>query len=97
MSSVAKMSTKGQLVVPKGVRERHGLHAGRDVEFIERNGTVFLRAAPTEREAVPSVEDVFARLSALNTYRGPRVSDEDVRKAVEATALANDLATRGRR
>lgn len=91
------MSTKGQLVVPKGVRERHGLHAGRDVEFIERNGTVFLRAAPVKHEVAPSVEDVFARLSALNTYRGPRVSEADIRKAVEETALANDLATRTQR
>lgn len=44
----AKLTTKGQLTVPKAVRERLGVRAGDEVEFCEE-GAAFL-----VQKAVPS-------------------------------------------
>jgi antitoxin PrlF len=40
----ATMTTKGQVTVPKEVRERHNLKPGDTIEFIEENGRTWVRA-----------------------------------------------------
>ena len=37
-----RVTTKGQVTVPKELRERHGITAGSDVDFIEEGGRVVL-------------------------------------------------------
>ena len=36
------MTSKGQMTVPKGIRDRYHLTAGVRVEFVEENGRIFL-------------------------------------------------------
>ncbi len=36
----AKLTSKGQVTIPKGVRERLGLRTGDEVEFVEEAGAV---------------------------------------------------------
>lgn len=43
-----KMTTKGQVTVPKGVRERLGLRPGDEIEFIEEDGMFRVRKRLTE-------------------------------------------------
>ncbi|MBI4236585.1 MAG: AbrB/MazE/SpoVT family DNA-binding domain-containing protein [Chloroflexi bacterium] len=38
-----RMTTKGQVTIPKGVRERLGLRPGDELEFMEDNGVFSLR------------------------------------------------------
>jgi AbrB family looped-hinge helix DNA binding protein len=38
-----RITTKGQVTIPQGVRERNGLLPHTEVEFIEEAGAVFLR------------------------------------------------------
>ena len=90
MGYESRISTKGQLVVPKAVRERHGLDAGTCVEFVERNGALILRRIPQATSDHPSPAVVFARIAALSSYRGPYVSDADIHRATEDTAIEND-------
>jgi antitoxin PrlF len=41
--SKAKMTTKGQITVPKKIREQMGLRTGDEVEFLKENGLFILK------------------------------------------------------
>ena len=53
--ATARVSTKSQLVLPKRVREKLGIHPGDLVRFVERDGAIVI-----ERLAPDWVEDPFA-------------------------------------
>ena len=38
-----KITSKGQVTIPRQIREKHGLWPDTDVEFVERNGRVILQ------------------------------------------------------
>lgn len=44
MGARAKITSKGQITLPKEVRERHNLKPGDVVEFVERNGETVVKA-----------------------------------------------------
>jgi AbrB family looped-hinge helix DNA binding protein len=76
----AHLSTKGQLVIPKEIRERHGWSAGTELEVID-TGSHLLILAPTS--ATPTeVEDLLG----CTGYSGPRRSLQDMEDAVAAEA-----------
>jgi len=54
--SMTQLSTRGQLVLPKAVRERHGWRAGDTFVVEDRPGGVFLRRA--EEQVHTRYEDV---------------------------------------
>lgn len=43
MGARARITSKGQLTLPKQVRDRHGLKPGDEVEFVELNGKTWLK------------------------------------------------------
>ncbi len=47
MNARARMSSKGQIVVPKEIRDTHGWGPGTEFEFVESGETVALRALET--------------------------------------------------
>ena len=70
----ASVSTKGQLVIPKALRERLGLHAGDKVDFlVQENGDVVLRPATIH------VQSLFGCLKPRN---GKVASLEDMERAI---------------
>ena len=44
MRVLATVTSKGQVTLPKAVRERHNLQPGDQVEFVEENGRTWVRA-----------------------------------------------------
>jgi antitoxin PrlF len=40
---IAKLTSKGQVTVPKGVRDRLGLRTGDEIEFLPQNGQYRVR------------------------------------------------------
>lgn len=46
MRAAATITSKGQLTLPKSVRERHNLKAGDIVEFREENGRLWMEPRP---------------------------------------------------
>jgi AbrB family looped-hinge helix DNA binding protein len=74
----ASLSTKGQLVIPKAIRERLGLHAGDKVDFlVQENGDVVLRPAAIH------VQSLFGCLRPRN---GKVASLEDMERAIRKGA-----------
>ena len=45
MKMTAKIASKGQITIPKSVRQKLGIREGERVSFIERNGTFFIKKA----------------------------------------------------
>ncbi|HMO50180.1 MAG TPA: AbrB/MazE/SpoVT family DNA-binding domain-containing protein [Kiritimatiellia bacterium] len=70
----ATMTSKGQLTIPKAVRDSLHLHAGDRVAFVIRNN-----AEAVLKPVTKSVDDVFGR---LHNPRQPRKSVEEMNAAV---------------
>jgi AbrB family looped-hinge helix DNA binding protein len=45
---VAKVTSKGQVTIPKKVRDRLGVHPGEDVGFEEKEGVIVITKAVTK-------------------------------------------------
>jgi AbrB family looped-hinge helix DNA binding protein len=84
MTAQTKLSAKGQVVIPKDVRDRLGLTEGMVFDVIQRGDEVVLRL-PNQRKLV-SLEEAEARIRAIFTYTGARVSDEEIAAAGPAMA-----------
>lgn len=93
MTSQTKLSAKGQIVIPKDVRDRLGLREGMTFDVIERGDEVVLKL-PASR-ATLSVEEAQRRIRGIFTYSGPRISDEDI--AAVGPRMAAESYRRSRR
>jgi len=76
MSSVS-VSSKGQVVIPKDVRQRLGIKPGSRLEFTESGGELRLRLAKR-----PGKTATLAEGLGLAGYKGAPVSIEDMDKGV---------------
>jgi len=84
-----KMSSKGQIVIPKALRDAHHLHPG--VEFViieEGNSLRLMPAASIKQTTVDEVGGILHRAGRVP------MSDDDMRAALRARAKANDDATK---
>ncbi len=80
-----KMSSKGQIVIPKAMRDSHHLQPGVEFIIIEEGNSLRLMPAANIKQA--TVDEVGGIL-----HRAGRVpmSDDDMRAALRAKAKAND-------
>ncbi|GHU32345.1 hypothetical protein AGMMS50256_22290 [Betaproteobacteria bacterium] len=79
-----RLSTKGQVVLPKQVREAHQWDAGQELTVIDLPDCVMLKNAST---ATVSWNDVAGRLAK---YRKDKpVTDEEMHEAVLKEAAAS--------
>ena len=76
-----RLSTKGQLIIPKEVRDRHGWSAGTELLVEDLGGAVIVREARTIGRTRP--RDVIGCLR----YTGKPKSLEDMERAIAAGAL----------
>ncbi len=82
MNVRAKVSSKGQLVLPKAVRDAHGLGPGSEVEVESVGDTIVLRPATRTARKKYSIDEVAGFLK----YDGPAVVIEDMNRGVEEEA-----------
>ena len=75
-----RLSSKGQVIIPKQVRERHGWGAGVELEVEDRGDAVMLRAVQ------PFLRTTIDEVRGCLKYTGPRVTLEQMDKAVLAEA-----------
>lgn len=71
-----RLSTKGQLIIPKEIRERHGWTTGTELLVEDRGDLVVLRRA--KDVPVTTLED----LAGCIDYKGPARSLEDMEAAI---------------
>jgi AbrB family looped-hinge helix DNA binding protein len=78
MNMHTRMSGKGQVVIPKDVRDAHDWREGVDLEVIDRPDGVLLRRRTPQRKRI-SMADFKARIAP---HDGPAVSIEEMDAAV---------------
>lgn len=64
----SRLSSKGQLIIPKAVRDRHGWRAGTELEVEDRGDVVLLR--PAEPLFAPTTLD---QVVGCLRYEGPLI------------------------
>ena len=80
-----KLSAKGQIVIPKDVRDRMRLEVGEMFEVVERENEVVLRRKNGRRAtpAAQAVADAVREIQSFYRCDGPPVSIEDMDKVVK--------------
>lgn len=86
-----KISSKGQIVIPKAMRDSHHLQPGIELLVIEEGNS--LRLMPVSNIKQTTVDEVGGILHRAG--RDP-ISDDDMRSAVRAKAKASDDASKQR-
>lgn len=88
MNAHTKMSEKGQVVIPKEVRDRLHLAPGDRLDVIERPDGVLLRK-PTSKSG-ESFETITARIHArMAEYRQLPLSIEEMDRVIGETAASH--------
>lgn len=80
MSAQTILSAKGQVVIPKDVRDALGLKIGQTLDVTQAAGGIFLR--PAVQKSGRSFEDITASIRARIRYDGPPVSIEDMNETI---------------
>jgi AbrB family looped-hinge helix DNA binding protein len=89
VNAQTKLSAKGQIVIPKDVRDRMGLEIGESFDVIDRGNEVVLRRtneAGNGRKLSP--QEATALIREIVKYPGPRISDEEIASAGPEMAAA---------
>jgi AbrB family looped-hinge helix DNA binding protein len=85
-----KLSTKGQIVIPKGIRDIHHLSPGTEfaISFVGEE----IRLKPLPAFPPASVADGLGFLAKAGQ---PSLSESETEAAITAQLLADDEATKG--
>lgn len=81
MTAQTKLSAKGQVVIPKDVRDRLGWPQGSQLELIETGDGILLRKRPERKKM--TVEEATAKLRTLVDYNGPPIPIEQLSWSAE--------------
>ncbi|MBV1689049.1 AbrB/MazE/SpoVT family DNA-binding domain-containing protein [Novosphingobium sp. G106] len=76
MTAQTKLSAKGQVVIPKDVRDRLGWPQGSQLELVETGDGVLLRKRPERKKM--TVEEATARLRQIYRHEGPPIPIEQL-------------------
>jgi AbrB family looped-hinge helix DNA binding protein len=71
-----RLSSKGQVIIPKAVRDRHGWRPGVELEVEDRGDAVMLRPAR------PFPQTTFEEVRGCLKYDGPPHTIEEMDEAV---------------
>lgn len=82
MNARARISSKGQLVLPKAVRDAHGLVPGSEVDVESVGETIVLKPTLKRTRKTYTVDEVAGFLK----YDGPPVTVEDMNRGIEEEA-----------
>lgn len=82
MGARTKLSAKGQVMIPKDVRDRLGWAPGTTLEVTEApGGGIGVRKAGPDKPL--SFEEATARLRAAADYRGPSFTEDEWRESID--------------
>ncbi len=90
-----KLSAKGQVVIPKDVRDRLGLVEGMVFDVVEREGEIVLKKEGSHSDGMSAAE-ALREIQSFYRYDGPPVSIKDMKEAARKTAVEHYLRKQGR-
>ena len=82
MTAHTKLSAKGQVVIPKDVRDRLGWPQGSELEVVETAGGVLLRKPHKRRKL--TFNEATAQIRQIVNYTGPQLTIEQLSWSAEA-------------
>ena len=87
-----RLSSKGQVIIPKAVRDRHGWQPGVELDIEDRDDAVVLRLAS------PFPATTFDEVRGCLKYDGPPVTMEEMDEAVarETRRMLEEFERRNR-
>lgn len=77
-----RVSSKGQIVIPKSIRDEEGWTEGTELDVERTPAGVILRNSARTSKARKSLDEVAGSLKGL--YRGPVRSLDDMQKGIDA-------------
>lgn len=96
MNAQTKLSAKGQVVIPKDVRDRLHWQQGQALEVVETSEGVLLKQ-PSLRPRI-SHEDALAKIRSIVNYTGPTITIQEMNETIgegwRQAALKSDCAKR---
>lgn len=95
MTAQTKLSAKGQVVIPKDVRDRLGLVEGVVFDVIERGDEVVLKRKASSGRGLTAAE-ALREIRKSYRYDGPPVSLDEMREAARGQAVKDYLAKQGK-
>ncbi|HYW15279.1 MAG TPA: AbrB/MazE/SpoVT family DNA-binding domain-containing protein [Allosphingosinicella sp.] len=81
MTATTKLSAKGQVVIPAGVRRELGLKPGQKLQVRKAGDGVML--TPIQEKSGRSTDELIAELRKIYTHKGPPASLEDMDRAID--------------
>jgi AbrB family looped-hinge helix DNA binding protein len=76
MDAITRSSGRGQVVVPKAIRDLKGWAPGLDLAVVDAGDGVLLRPRPANKPL--SVAEAVERMRAIYTHSGPPVTLEEM-------------------
>jgi len=80
MNAKTTLSAKGQVVIPKDVRDQLGFAPGQVLDVVPMGGGVLLK--PQHKKSGRSFDEIMAGIRARYRHQGPPLSVEDMDEAV---------------
>lgn len=95
MTMQTKLSAKGQVVIPKDVRDRLGLIEGMVFDVIEREGEIVLKKEGVHLDRMAAA-DALREIQSFYRYDGPPVSIKEMKEAARKAAVEHFLRKQSR-
>jgi AbrB family looped-hinge helix DNA binding protein len=77
-SETSKVTTKGQIVIPKRIRERYGIGPSTTIRWIEKNEGIMM--VPDNEDAVVAARGMLAGSGILQAYMDDKEKEKQREK-----------------